>query len=286
MATHGATGEITLAQVRRALPRLARIDGFAAAIGGVVTHGGTRMVLRELHGMRRELLRGCVVEPGVGLGGRVLQYRRPVAVEDYVQSSTITHHFDRAVQADQLRAAVGIPVWVHGAIRAVVYGAARAPMGFGERTMDAAMVVVRGLAHDIAVEEQVQRRLAQLQEEQRRRARGDLAPLTSKDVTELNAELVAIAGEVSEPRLRDRLIALSDRLSGSGTPTRSIITLSRRELDVMIQLAAGCTNREIAERLSILPTTVKTHLKHAMRKLGVRNRVEAVSAARHAGLLR
>ncbi|MGH3648569.1 MAG: helix-turn-helix domain-containing protein, partial [Micromonosporaceae bacterium] len=64
------------------------------------------------------------------------------------------------------------------------------------------------------------------------------------------------------------------------------VRLSRREADVLIQLAAGCTNQEIADRLSILPTTVKTHLKNAMCKLGARNRVEAVSAARHAGVLR
>ena len=288
MTTEIAARDVVTTQIRRALPRLAQIDGFSAALGGAVSRGGARLVLSELHSMRCELLRGIVIEPGIGLGGRVLQYRRPVAVDDYVESTTITHQFDRAVAADRIRAAIALPVRVQGAVRAVVYGAARTPTAFGDRTVDAAMTVARQLAHDIAVEEQVQRRLERILTEQRHRARGDLAPLTGRDVAELNAELVAIAAAVTDPDLRDRLVALSDRLSGGeeAKAARSMVRLSRREVDVLIQLAAGCTNREIADRLSVLPTTVKTHLKNAMRKLGARNRVEAVSAARHAGLLR
>ncbi len=288
MATEIAARNLVTTQIRRALHHLTRIDGFSAALGGVVSQGGARLVLSELHNMRCELLRGIVVAPGIGLGGRVLQYRRPVAVDDYVESTSITHQFDRAVASDQIRAAIALPVRVHGAVRAVVYGAARTPTAFGERTVDAAMAVARRLAHDIAVEEQVQRRVGRILQEQAHRARGDLAPLTGRDVAELNAELVAVAAAVSDPDLRDRLVALSDRLSGGGAAkaARSMIRLSRREADVLIQLAAGCTNQEIADRLSILPTTVKTHLRNAMRKLGARNRVEAVSAARHAGLVR
>jgi DNA-binding NarL/FixJ family response regulator len=288
MATEISARDVVTTQIRHALHRLTQIDGFSAALGGVVSQGGARLVLSELHNMRCELLRGIVIEPGIGLGGRVLQCRRPVAVDDYVESTSITHQFDRAVASDQIRAAIALPVRVQGTVRALVYGAARTPTAFGERTVDAAMAVARRLAHDIAVEEQVQRRLARILQEQAHRARGELAPLTGRDVAELNAELVAIAAAVSDPDLRDRLVALSDRLSGSGgaKTARSMIRLSRREADVLIQLATGCTNQEIADRLSILPTTVKTHLKNAMRKLGARNRVEAVSAARHAGLLR
>jgi DNA-binding CsgD family transcriptional regulator len=287
MATEIAARNLVTTQIRRALHHLTQIDGFSAALGGVVSQGGARLVLSELHNMRCELLRGIVIEPGIGLGGRVLQYRRPVAVDDYVESTSITHQFDRAVASDQIRAAIALPVRVHGAVRAVVYGAARTPTAFGERTVDAAMAVATRLAHDIAVEEQVQRRVGRILQEQAHRAVGDLA-LTGRDMAELNAELVAIAAAVSDPDLRDRLVALSDRLSGGGAAkaARSMIRLSRREADVLIQLAAGCTNQEIADRLSILPTTVKTHLRNAMRKLGARNRVEAVSAARHVGVLR
>src|SRR6266508_3655808 len=237
MATEIAARNLVTTQIRRALHHLTRIDGFSAALGGVVSQGGARLVLSELHNMRCELLRGIVVAPGIGLGGRVLQYRRPVAVDDYVESTSITHQFDRAVASDQIRAAIALPVRVHGAVRAVVYGAARTPTAFGERTVDAAMAVARRLAHDIAVEEQVQRRVGRILQEQAHRARGDLAPLTGRDVAELNAELVAVAAAVSDPDLRDRLVApgvqYADHggLSDRGVGQQQLLELPGVEVD-------------------------------------------------------
>jgi DNA-binding NarL/FixJ family response regulator len=52
--------------------------------------------------------------------------------------------------------------------------------------------------------------------------------------------------------------------------------LSSREEMVLAELALGRTNREIAERLHIAESTVKSHIKAILEKLGVRNRVEAV----------
>jgi DNA-binding NarL/FixJ family response regulator len=54
---------------------------------------------------------------------------------------------------------------------------------------------------------------------------------------------------------------------------------------VLTRIALGHTNIEVAEQLSIMPTTVKTYLKNTMRKLGTRNRVETIHAARCTGLL-
>lgn len=51
--------------------------------------------------------------------------------------------------------------------------------------------------------------------------------------------------------------------------------LSEREIEVMDMLAQGATNAEIAARLVIADTTVGSHVKHILRKLGVRNRTEA-----------
>ena len=54
---------------------------------------------------------------------------------------------------------------------------------------------------------------------------------------------------------------------------------------MLAAVAVGRTNSEVADELSIMPTTVKTYLKNAMRKLGTRNRVETIHAARCADLL-
>lgn len=61
--------------------------------------------------------------------------------------------------------------------------------------------------------------------------------------------------------------------------------LSERELEVLLLLAIGATNREIAEELSIAPTTARKHVSNIIRKLGVHNRTQAVSRGRDLGLL-
>jgi len=58
------------------------------------------------------------------------------------------------------------------------------------------------------------------------------------------------------------------------TPTT--LPLSRREREILSWTAAGRSNKEIAERLSVSVETVKSHLHHIYRKLGVSGRVEAV----------
>jgi len=60
---------------------------------------------------------------------------------------------------------------------------------------------------------------------------------------------------------------------------------SEREREVLNLIAAGSTNREIAERLYLSPHTVKEHTSALYRKLHARNRAEAVQRAQRIGLL-
>lgn len=55
----------------------------------------------------------------------------------------------------------------------------------------------------------------------------------------------------------------------------SLAGLSAREAEVLRHLADGLTDREVAERLSISPRTVETHVGSVLRKLGVKNRAQA-----------
>jgi DNA-binding NarL/FixJ family response regulator len=62
-------------------------------------------------------------------------------------------------------------------------------------------------------------------------------------------------------------------------------TLSARELEVLVLIAAGRRNAEIASALSIAESTVEYHVRHLLGKLGARSRTEALRRAREQGLL-
>ncbi|MEU7424035.1 MULTISPECIES: response regulator transcription factor [unclassified Streptomyces] len=63
-------------------------------------------------------------------------------------------------------------------------------------------------------------------------------------------------------------------------------TLTGREREVLVQVAGGHSNDEIAERLEVSPLTVKTHVNRAMAKLGARDRAQLVVIAYESGLVR
>ncbi len=61
--------------------------------------------------------------------------------------------------------------------------------------------------------------------------------------------------------------------------------LSARERQIIGLIAAGATNAEIGDRLSLSPNTIKQHASALYRKLGARNRPEAVRRAQRLGLI-
>ena len=61
--------------------------------------------------------------------------------------------------------------------------------------------------------------------------------------------------------------------------------LSDREMEVLRELAAGHSNKEIARKLEVSPNTVKTHVARVFEKLGANRRTEAIRKARELGLL-
>ncbi|CAM5731368.1 response regulator transcription factor [Streptomyces hirsutus] len=63
-------------------------------------------------------------------------------------------------------------------------------------------------------------------------------------------------------------------------------SLTVREREVLVQVAGGHSNDEIAARLEVSPLTVKTHVNRAMAKLGARDRADLVVTAYESGLVR
>jgi DNA-binding NarL/FixJ family response regulator len=72
-----------------------------------------------------------------------------------------------------------------------------------------------------------------------------------------------------------RRIANGAGKRGKASLPVSDVALTQREMDVLIQLANGLTNKEIAASLKIGYETVKEHVQHVLRKLGVTDRTQA-----------
>ncbi|MGW2748899.1 response regulator [Streptomyces sp. NPDC001450] len=108
----------------------------------------------------------------------------------------------------------------------------------------------------------------------------------------LNAIRVAAGGEAllspaATKGLIARFLAQGDGDEGRD-PARSerLDALTGREREVLVQVAGGHSNDEIAERLEVSPLTVKTHVNRAMAKLGARDRAQLVVIAYESGLVR
>ncbi|GAA1426245.1 response regulator transcription factor [Streptomyces thermospinosisporus] len=107
----------------------------------------------------------------------------------------------------------------------------------------------------------------------------------------LNAIRIAAAGEaLLSPAATKGLIArfLAQEGGDGPDPARAdrLAALTGREREVLVQVAGGHSNDEIAERLEVSPLTVKTHVNRAMAKLGARDRAQLVVIAYESGLVR
>ncbi|MGW1681302.1 LuxR C-terminal-related transcriptional regulator [Saccharopolyspora sp. NPDC002376] len=267
---------------RQAVRALRQRADMPVAFGGEATEGALH--LSELAGVRTNMLKGLQIRAAAGLGGRVLARGRPAAVSDYATSLTISHDYDAPVLAEGISSVVAAPVLVDGSVRGVLYSAARGTARLGDRAIDVAMGVTRRLADELSLRDEVDRRLRLLRSVEDTDHREQIA---LEEVRELHAEFRAIAQGLEDPALRDRLHHACDRLAGITSKPEEIPTasLTPRELDVLSQVALGCTNAEVGKRLSLRPETVKAYLRSAMHKLDVHNRHEAVVAARRQGIL-
>ncbi|MFF4268289.1 response regulator [Streptomyces sp. NPDC001536] len=109
----------------------------------------------------------------------------------------------------------------------------------------------------------------------------------------LSAIRIAAGGEAllspaATKGLIARFLAQGDMADEAQDPARAarLDALTVREREVLVQVAGGHSNDEIAERLEVSPLTVKTHVNRAMAKLGARDRAQLVVIAYESGLVR
>jgi DNA-binding NarL/FixJ family response regulator len=97
----------------------------------------------------------------------------------------------------------------------------------------------------------------------------------------------AAAGDaLLAPSVTRRLIEAFARRPPETAPSPArLASLTARERDILLRLARGRSNAEIAGELYVSETTVKTHVGHLLAKLGLRDRVQAVILAYETGLV-
>lgn len=297
--------------MRGALMRLRRETGLAVAFGGLVEPGRAQVRISELNGTTTAALSALAVSSGNGLGGKAVALVRPCAVTDYSSSRRISHEYDVAVAAEGLRSVLAVPVVVRRRVRAVLYGALRSAQPLGDRTLSAAVEAARDMEQSLAVRDEAYGLLAAAQEpeapggSERHPGAQGADGMAWERLREAHGALRALAPRVMDPALRAELLSVCETLAASPGPARSAgaaqspgsvrsagsfrsagqIRLTPRELDVLSCVAVGRTNAGAGERLGLRAETVKAYLRSAMRKLGAHTRLEAVVAARRAGLL-
>lgn len=97
---------------------------------------------------------------------------------------------------------------------------------------------------------------------------------------------VVAAGEaLLAPTVTSRLIARFARGPGTIGPPPGLDGLTPREREVLVLIARGLSNKEIAARLVVAEQTVKTHVGRILGKLALRDRAQAVMVAYESGLV-
>ncbi len=95
----------------------------------------------------------------------------------------------------------------------------------------------------------------------------------------LTAEITSLARRARIDLAAPSGVGEKDDPAGEPTTAAGELGLTLRELEVLVLLAEGCTNRQVAEALFISPKTAGVHVSNILAKLGVANRVEAAAVA-------
>jgi LuxR family transcriptional regulator, regulator of acetate metabolism len=275
---------------------------FAAPAGG-------QLVLGQVHGARTRALPGLMVAAGRGLTGKAAANARPEFVDDYFAAETITHDFDRVVAAESITRMLAVPVGRGDRILGVVTIGARSPGKFSDRRIDMVTARAGELEQVLRLIGEHDQRLAAALARQRDDSTAWLHEQVAWRVHGISAalgELRSLAG--GDPAVAQVLAGLERRTADLGRVVRARAgigravrhpcaaspargdrqapcSLTRRQRQILELVARGSTNREIARALGLAENTVKTYWQQALAELGARNRVEAVSRAREAGLV-
>lgn len=267
--------------VRAALTSLKTATGIPVTMYATLL-ADNRLQITHWVGLRTPALQNLIIDPGAGVGGRVVNTRRPVGVSDYTRANIISHENDRPIQDEGLHSIVAVPVIVNREIRGVLYVGVHSPVRLGDKVIEEVTMTARTLEQDLAVNSAMRR--AEGGKNGAVKSGRVMNGAEWEQVRSTHSKLRMLANRVEDEALRKELELLCDQMV-SPVRVKQSTKLSARELDVLSCVALGHTNVEAAEEMGIGAETVKSYLRSVMRKLGAHTRYEAVNAARRIGAL-
>lgn len=261
----------------------ARATRLPIVFGGY--HDGDAALVTSLSGNRTPSLNKLRVETGRGLGGAALLEARPRFTAHYEHSRTITHDYDLQIKREGIMSLIAVPVVIGLEVRAVLYGGAYEQTPLAPVMQRPVADVINEFARELRLRDEIRLRAAAIEEAE---PAGLPTPLL-EDLRESYAELRSVSTSIEDPALRARLEAIEAKLAHLGGVDAGAALTSRatngpkltpREIDVLSQVALGCTNAEVGRALGLTESTVKAYMKSAAAKLNASNRHAAVAAAR------
>lgn len=248
----------------------------AVTFGGIFY--GNDLAITEVLGGRTRALNNLTVPVGQGIGGRAALERRPIGASNYYQSSRFTHEFDGFVRKEAIMSIYALPIVVDAKPRGMLYTSRRGDSAIGDRFVEETAKVADKVAREIKIRDEVDHRSRILEEAQY------LDDTEYRDMVDVvraaYAELIGLANSDIDRDLASSLRSIASGLERRRETSQPVPELTVREVEVLSQVAMGCSYAEVANRLSLKPVTVKGYMRTILNKLHVHNRHEAVVTAR------
>lgn len=248
----------------------------AVTFGGI--YHGKDLAITEVFGGRTRALNNLTVPVGQGIGGQAALEGRPIGAGNYYRSSRFSHEFDGFVRKEAIYSIYAIPVMVDKQPRGMLYTSTRQGQGIGERFVQDTVSLAEQVGNEIKIRDEVDRR-TQLLEHAQHLDESDYHDIINV-VRTAYAELIGLANSDIDNELAANLRSIASQLERGQEVSSSAPELTTRELEVLSQVAMGCSYAEVANRLSLQPVTVKGYMRNILGKLHVHNRHEAVVVAR------
>ena len=230
-----------------------------------IRDGGSSLLMSGVDGARTEQFRQVQIGTGEGIGGRAVQERRPISVENYLSDPRISNHFLDIVAAEGLGGMAAFPIEFDGEIIAVIYGGVRSIGTIGEQVIDvlaeAAVRFAPLIASSMEASRQIEKRVAAERQRLAGAMHDDVGHLlfsmgvSARHICEqANPELAIVAAllESHAQEAVSRMRAAFAVMSSSTVDEAFTMTIEREAADLELRsdITSQFVTRGVARRLS------------------------------------